>query len=164
MILSRDSHGKDDGTKTMRGFTLIELLVALAISAFIAALVVPRLTGATQRAAVRSAARELEAALRATRSIAMAQGRPQALIIDTSRGAFQQGAKSGQLPGGIHLVLTTTTGDRLNERTGRIRFFPDGTSTGGGIDVWAGNDRNQILVDWLSGRVSIEEGSHAPSR
>jgi general secretion pathway protein H len=155
---------KDDCAALMRGFTLIELLVVLVIAALVAALVVPRLTGATERAAVRSAARELEAALRATRSIAMKQGRPEALIIDTARGAFQQGTSIGRLPGGIHLVLTTTTGDRVDAQTGRIRFFPDGTSTGGGIDVWAGNDRNQVLVDWLSGRVSIEEDSHAPSR
>lgn len=155
---------RNDGGVKQRGFTLIELLVVLAIGAFIAALVVPRLTGATERAAVRSAARELEAALRATRSIAMAQGRPQALILDTASGAFQQGARVGRLPGGIHLALTTTTGDRLDAQTGRIRFFPDGTSTGGGIEVWAGIDRNQVLVDWLSGRVSIEEDSHAPSR
>jgi general secretion pathway protein H len=148
----------------MRGFTLIELLVVLVIGAFIAALVVPRLTGATERAAVRSAARELEAALRATRSSAMAQGRPQALVLDTASGAFREGMRAGRLPGGIHLALTTATGDRLDAQTGRIRFFPDGTSTGGGIDVWAGNDRNQVLVDWLSGRVSIEEDSHAPAR
>lgn len=157
------SDGKN-GAAPMRGFTLIELLVVLVIAALITALVVPRLTGATEKAAVRSAARELEAALRMTRSVAMAQGRPQALIIDTARGAFQQGARTGRLPGGIHLLLTTTTGDRLDAQTGRIRFFPDGTSTGGGIDVWAGTDRNQVLVDWLSGRVSIEEGPHAASR
>ena len=164
MTFSLCSHGKDDGAASLRGFTLIELLVALAIAAFVAALVVPRLTGATERAAVQSAARELEAALRRTRSVAMAQGRPQALIIDTARGTFQQGANIGRLPGGIHLLLTTTTGDRLDAHSGRIRFFPDGTSTGGGIDISAGNDRNQVLVDWLSGRVSIEGGSHAPSR
>jgi general secretion pathway protein H len=160
---SRSSYRKDSGTASMRGFTLIELLIVLAIAAFVTALVVPRLTGATERAAVRSAARELQAALRTTRSIAMARGRPQALIIDTARGVFQQGASIGQLPGGIHLALMTTTGDRLNAQTGGIRFFPDGTSTGGGVDVWAGNDRNQVLIDWLSGRVSIEENAHAPS-
>lgn len=152
------------GTTPMHGFTLIELLVVLVIAALVAALVMPRLTGATEKAAVRSAARELEAELRSTRSIAMAQGRPQSLIVDTAHGAFQQGMRTGRLPGGIHLSLTTTTGDRIDAQTGRIRFFPDGTSTGGGIDVWAGSDRNLVLVDWLSGRVSIEENSHATAR
>jgi general secretion pathway protein H len=159
---SARSDGKGSAASA-RGFTLIELLVVLVIAAFITALVVPRLTGATEKAAVRSAARELEAALRSTRSIAMAQGRPQALIVDTASGAFQQGAHMGRLPGGVHLLLTTTSGDRLDAQTGRIRFFPDGTSTGGGIDIWAGNDRSQVLVDWLSGRVSIEEDQHAAS-
>jgi len=158
------SQGINDDAASVRGFTLIELLVALAIAAFVVALVVPRLTGATERAAVQSAARELEAALRKTRSVAMAQGRPQALIIDTARGTFQQGASIGQLPGGVHVLLTTTTADRLDVHTGRIRFFPDGTSSGGGIGVSAGNDRNQVVVDWLSGRVSIEGNPHAPSR
>jgi general secretion pathway protein H len=128
----------------------------LVIAAFIAALVVPRLTGATEQAAIRSAALEIEAALRATRSIAMAQGHAQALIIDTGRGAFRQGSNLRRLPSGIHLVLTTTTGDRLDAETGRVRFFPDGTSTGGGVDIWTGNNRSRVLVDWLSGRVSIE--------
>lgn len=148
----------------MRGFTLIELLVVLVIAALVAALTVPRLTRATERAAVRSAARELEAALRGTRSIAMARGRPEALIIDTKSGAFRGESSIGRVPNGIHLAVTTTTGDRLDAQTGRIRFFPDGTSTGGGVDVWAGTNRSQVLVDWLSGRASIEEGLHAPAR
>ena len=38
---------------------------------------------------------------------------------------------------------------------GGIRFFPDGTSTGGGIEIVRKNRRFLITVDWLTGRVAI---------
>jgi general secretion pathway protein H len=148
------------------GFTLIELLVVLSVAALMLALIVPRLTGAEARFGLRSASRELDAALRATRTLAMTSGHTSEVIIDVANSSFQQRASSApvRLPRGIQVTLTTTTSDRLDSNRGRIRFFPEGTSTGGGVELSAGSDRATVLVDWLTGRVSIDEPSNANAR
>jgi general secretion pathway protein H len=146
-----------------RGFTLIEMLVVMTIAALIVGLALPRLTGTTERATLRTATHQIAAALRDTRSLAMTRGRSEAFIIDTANGAFRAGptAQPGQLPRGIQLALITVTSDRDSASRGRIQFFADGSSTGGGVLFASGKIRSQVLVDWLTGRVSIAEGSSA---
>jgi general secretion pathway protein H len=38
-----------------------------------------------------------------------------------------------------------------------IRFFPDGTSTGGRLTLALGERQEHVVVDWLTGAVSITE-------
>jgi general secretion pathway protein H len=40
---------------------------------------------------------------------------------------------------------------------GEIRFFPDGSSTGGEITLAGGNAHRYVQVDWLTGRVAVYE-------
>jgi general secretion pathway protein H len=93
----------------------------------------------------------------------MTKGRSEAFTIDTANGAFRAGptAPPGRLPRGIQLALITVTSDRDNASQGRIQFFADGSSTGGGVLLATGKIRSQVLVDWLTGRVSVAEGSDA---
>lgn len=149
-----------------RGFTLIEMLVVLTIAALIVGLALPRLTGATETATLRTAAHEVAAALRNTRSLAMTRGRTEAFVIDTANGAFAAGqtAPPGRLPRGLQLALVTVAADRESTSLGRIQFFADGSSTGGGVLLANGKLRSQVLVDWLTGRVSIAEGANAAAR
>ncbi|HWE75576.1 MAG TPA: GspH/FimT family pseudopilin [Stellaceae bacterium] len=148
-----------------RGFTLIEMLVVLTIAALIVGLALPRLTGAEEKATLRTAAHEVAAALRNTRSLAMTRGQTEAFIINTANGAFRAGqAAPAQLPRGIQLALVTTTADQESASQGRIQFFADGSSTGGGVLLASGKTRSQVLVDWLTGRVSIAEGADAAAR
>jgi general secretion pathway protein H len=149
-----------------RGFTLIEMLVVLAVAALIVSLVMPRLTGAQERAALRTAAHELAAGLRSTRSRAMTRSHSEVFVLDTRTGAFRAGTRAGveRIPGGIGVALTTVAQDQDGGSQGGITFFADGSSTGGGIALTSGKDRNTVLVDWLTGRVSIAEASGAPER
>lgn len=148
-----------------QGFTLIEMLVVLTIAALIVGLALPRLTGAAEKATLRTAAHEVAAALRDTRSLAMTRGQTQAFVINTANGAFRAGqAAPGQLPRGIQLALVTAGADQESASQGRIRFFADGSSTGGGVLLASGRTRSRVLVDWLTGRVSIAEGANAPTR
>jgi len=62
-----------------------------------------------------------------------------------------------ELPKGIDLKLYTAQSEVTSERKGGIRFYPDGSSTGGRITLSAGERKYLVDVDWLTGRVSIED-------
>jgi general secretion pathway protein H len=147
-----------------KGFTLIELLVTLAIAASLVAIALPLLSGATERAQFKSAAHSIADALRQTRSLAIASGKDAALIIDV-QGAYriETAGAVHHLPTGISLVLLTTTKERRTETAGSIRFFPDGSSTGGSVRLIEGGRHYDVLIDWLTGRVSLDDRTPLPA-
>ena len=57
----------------------------------------------------------------------------------------------------IGVTLKIAASERLDENSGRIRFFPNGTSTGGGVSLERRGQTYNILVDWLYGRVRVVE-------
>ncbi len=148
---------------SQRGFTLIEVVVVLAILGLVTALALPLMAGAESKADTRVAAREIAAGLRTTRNLAMVRGHSEAFSIDTASGAFRTGSTMSprRVPSGVQLVLITTTEERRSETEGSIRFFPDGSSTGGGIRLSKGNSHTEVLVDWLTGHLSIGERADA---
>ena len=61
------------------------------------------------------------------------------------------------LPRNIELKLFTAQSEIQAENKGAIRFYPDGSSTGGRITVMGGERQYLVDVDWLTGRVSIAD-------
>jgi general secretion pathway protein H len=148
------------------GFTLIELLVVLGILALALAVALPMLPGAADRTALRAAAAEITAGLRETRSLALARGRSAAFTLDTARRVYRigDGAAWRALPASVATILFTATRERLDDVTGEIRFFSDGSSTGGGVHLAQGKAEDEIRVDWLTGRVSLATPANSPPR
>jgi general secretion pathway protein H len=145
------------------GFTLVELLIVIAIMAFLMTLGVIQLTGAQGKAELNAGAREIAAALRETRNHAITFGRREAFVLDTSSGTYRAGDESvpHRLPQGVRSSLVTTTQERIDQVVGRIQFFADGSSTGGGVRLARGSRQSDVHVDWLSGRISTDDGSLA---
>ncbi|MCK7491838.1 MAG: hypothetical protein MZW92_09370 [Comamonadaceae bacterium] len=50
----------------------------------------------------------------------------------------------------------------LDAATGNIRFFPDGSSTGGAITVSGPKLAYRVNVDWLTGAIAIVEQDAQP--
>ena len=146
--------GGNGSDRRERGFTLVELLVVLGILALVLALVPPLLSSGRTAAELSATARAIAAALRETRGLAIGRGRTEAFLVDTGTGTFG-GATLHRAPAGIGLSLFTTSDDAVDATRGFIRFFPDGSSTGGGVRLVQGDRRSDVLVDWLSGRVSF---------
>ena len=141
----------------MRGFTLLELLAALLIAATAFAIALPSLTGGSGTELL-SAARTAAAGLRQTRSLAIAANRAAVIEFDVKRREMVLDGRTRKLPEELRVGLFTARRERIDNDRGTIRFFPDGSSTGG--RVMLGNDSRTFLVevDWLTGRVSILDG------
>lgn len=140
------------------GFTLIELLAVLFILALVAAFVVPSLGGG-EAVELKSAARTLAAGLRHTRNQALNDNRSATLALDVAKREFQLPGEKRmhKLPGRIDIVLFTARSEQQSAERGAIRFFPDGSSTGGRITLSTERLRYLVNVDWLTGRVSVIE-------
>jgi len=140
------------------GFTLIELLAVLFILALTAAIVVPNLGGG-EVVEMKSAARSLAAGLRQTRNRALADNRPAILALDVAKREFQLPGEGRvrRLPKQIDIALFTARSETQSEERGAIRFFPDGSSTGGRITLSSERLRYLVDVDWLTGRVRLLE-------
>ncbi len=138
---------------------MMELLIVLAITAIIAAFTIPMLGNGPSGAALRGGARELAAGLRTARSIAVAQRHETFVAIDLAGRRFKVTGdpREYQLPRDAELKLFTAQSDIVDASTGAIRFYPDGGSNGGRITLASGERKYDIDIDWLTGRVTIQQ-------
>jgi general secretion pathway protein H len=143
------------------GFTLLELLLVLVIAAASYALVVRITSGGVSGAELKSSARAVAAGLRDARGTAIATQETAALTLDLEHRSFEVsgGRRARTLPERLELKLYTAQSEIVDEKRGAIRFYPDGSSTGGRITVASGERRFLVDVDWLTGRVTIKEGA-----
>ncbi len=143
------------------GFTLLELLVVLAIIGLAAAVALPALNRSPGRAELARGAQEVAAALRAARALAITENRPASFTADTLSGRFAaDGQADRYVPDGIGLSVTTVQGQAAGD-VADIRFFPDGSSTGGGVVLSRGALAYEVRVSWLTGAATVRERSDA---
>ena len=145
------------GGAHMRGVTMIELLVVLVLMGLMAAMTVPLISGGVSGSELKGAAREVAAGLRFARSDAVATRQETRLVFDLEQRTFRidRDSRVHNLPKQIELKLFTAQSDLVDEKTGAIRFFPDGGSNGGRVTIAAGERKYEVDIDWLTGRVAI---------
>ena len=139
------------------GMSLIELLVVLMLMGLIAAMAVPLLSGGVSGSELKGAAREVAAGLRFARSGAVVSRQETRLVLDLEQRTFRidRDERLHTLPKLVDLKLFTAQRDLVDEKSGAIRFYPDGGSNGGRITIAAGERKYEVDVDWLTGRVAI---------
>jgi general secretion pathway protein H len=144
---------------TSRGFTLVELLVVLAVMALVLMVAGPMVSNALPGAQLKTAARDLAAGLRYTRNRAISTNRSTAFLLDTEARRYRvEGEPEVRtLPAEFAVSILTARSELEDARTGRIRFFPDGSSTGGEITLSNGARTYRVTVDWLMGRIRTRE-------
>ena len=138
------------------GFTLLEMLAVILLIGIAVAAVSISVTQGLASARVRAASSELAGALRATRTQAIVRGQEQSFDVDTQANSYRDvKQRDVRLPKGLQVSITSAKEDQPNDHTGRIRFFPDGSSTGGRITLQSGKREWHVNVSWLTGEVRV---------
>jgi general secretion pathway protein H len=140
-----------------QGFTLVELLVVLVIASLVLALVGTSISRSVSGAEMRVAARKMTASLRYTRTRAILDKQEQVFLVDTENRKYMAPKRPEvELPEGMKVALTTARSELTAESVGGIRFYPDGGSTGGFVELDANGRVYRVNVAWLTGEASLE--------
>lgn len=160
----RTDRWRSAGLYDCRGFTLIEVLVVLAIMVLVVAIVVPMGVGERAHARIAAGAHEIAEGLRLTRSRAILTDRAADFLVDVNTDTFRVAGAMAPvaLPRDLKITLSTTEDLLKGDSIGAIRFYPDGSSTGGGVTLVGAEDRYLVAVDWLTGGISIHQQHASP--
>lgn len=136
------------------GFTLLEMLIAISIAGLVLAASVPAVHKMYVSMQYREAVRDVRRALESARYVAIVTGQASDVVIIPRDKILHYGDdKQRQLPEFIE--LETETAAELSNEKGKavIRFYSDGSSTGGTVNVGRNNQWISLHVGWLLGRV-----------
>jgi general secretion pathway protein H len=143
--------------RDLMGFTLVELLVVLVIAGLVLALVGTSISRSISGAELRTAARKMAASMRYTRTRAILDKQEQVFLVDTENRTYLAPRREAvELPDGMEVLLTTARSELTAETVGGIRFYPDGGSTGGSVELDANGRIYRINVAWLTGEASVQ--------
>jgi general secretion pathway protein H len=142
--------------KCQHGFTLFEMLAVIVLIGIAVAAVSIPVTQGLASARVAAASTEMAAALRYTRTQAIVQGNEKRFVVDVRGNTYQATGKADvSLPQGMRVAITSAQEDRISDTRAAIRFFPDGSSTGGRITLIRGSREWHVNVAWLTGAISV---------
>jgi len=139
------------------GFTLIELMVVMVILAVAAGVGMAMYGRGAETVSARGAAWDIAAALRGTRARAIRDNGDALFLLDVRSRIFTGPGVKRELPEGVTLAMVGAANERVDREVAGIRFYSDGSSSGGRITVVSGPQTYRIGVDWLTGLVTVGE-------
>ncbi|RPE79561.1 type II secretion system protein XpsH [Vulcaniibacterium tengchongense] len=148
-----------------RGTSLLEMLLVIVLIAAIGVLAAAALGGGVRGLQLRSAAKEIAAQLRYTRTQAIATGRPQRFTLDPAAHAWSApNGRRGEIDEAVRVSFVGAREAQPRRGEGAIVFFADGASTGGRVRLSVERAAWDIDVAWLTGEVRLRRGEAEPRR
>ncbi len=147
-------------TKAHTGFSLLEILIVMVFIAVIAGFVSSSMTKSLKKAKIRAVSKNLVSALRYTRGQAIVKHEQKTISFNVKEKTYKAPRKKTvHIMDEMELYVFTADSDIANESEGSIRFFSDGSSTGGWVKLIYGEKIWKINVNWLTGEISMVEGA-----
>lgn len=176
--------------RRQRGFTFLETMIVIVILAVLIATVLPNMAGPRERQSLRSATGDIASAGLLARQLAIVEGRQTALVFKPAEAKWhmdlsspgpeplfeerrrrnRDDAKPGErdeererkFPNLVELTSAKQNEEDLDlaEEEIRIRFFPNGTSSGIQLEVGAKSDKTMTVdFDRVTGKPEIYAGA-----
>jgi general secretion pathway protein H len=141
-----------------KGFTLLELIVVLFIVVLGFSVVGINLSSGNDATQLKVAARDIVSALRFARGQALISHQETILTLELAENIYTVSGRDKiyAIPKDIDITVVTAQ-DELTEGQGSIRFFADGSSTGGRITLELGKAAWQIDINWLTGQIELDD-------
>ena len=136
------------------GMTLLEVLVVVAILALVVAALPLRSFTTLGAVELRAAARDLATDLRGARSAAIESGIAKRFVLNVEDRRYGLSGENS-LPEDIDVRFVAARQELLSSATGSVVFMPDGSATGGSIDLVRGTRQARIDIAWLTGQITL---------
>ena len=145
--------------KQAQGFTLIELTVVLLIMVLGFSVIGINISSGNQSSQLKATTRDLASALRYARGQALISHSEVSVAINLAENTYQVSNRDKvyHFSDEIDVTLVIAQDEFKDEDTGQLRFYADGSSSGGRITLEWGNLVNKVDVNWLSGKVEIRD-------
>ena len=107
---------------------------------------------------IKAATRDIVSALRYARGQALMSHQETTVALDLAENTYTVSGRDKVyiIPKTIDVTVVTAQSELAGEGVGNIRFFADGSSTGGRITLERGNTVWQIDINWLTGQIELE--------
>lgn len=138
-----------------RGFTLIELTVVLLIIVLGFSVIATNISSGNQSAQMKAAARDLISAFRYARGQALISRQEVFVAINLAENSYRVSNRDKifNFSDDIELSLVIAQEEFNQDEIAQIRFYADGSSSGGRVTLEWDNLLHRIDVNWLSGKV-----------
>lgn len=141
-----------------KGFTLLELMVVLFIMVLGFSVIGINLSSGNNATEHQRAARDIVSALRYARGMALMTHKETTVTFDLNENNYTVANRDKvfAIPETIKVTVVTAQSQLTEKNKGSIRFFGDGSSTGGRVSLKRGENVWKIDINWLTGQIELE--------
>lgn len=140
------------------GFTLIELLIVLVIIVLGFSVVAINVSSGHRAIEQKAAVRDIVSALRYARGQALMKHQEMEVSFNLADNSYTVSGRGKvyEIPEFIDVTVVTAQSEITGKGQGNIRFFADGSSTGGRITLEREGNAWRIDISWLTGQIETE--------
>jgi general secretion pathway protein H len=135
------------------------LLIVLVIIVLGFSVVAINISSGTGTMAHKAAARDIVSALRYARGQALMTHRETTFAINLAENSYTVSGRDKKytIPEAIDVTVVTAQSELTGEGQGNIRFYADGSSSGGRITLESEKTALRIDSNWLTGQIELED-------
>ncbi len=133
------------------------MLLVITVMVGAMAVVAPNLSSGNQASTLKAAMRDLASALRFARGQALITHQDTLVSIDLEENTYQATGrdKTYRLDPDIDITLSVAQSELSGSGAGSVRFFPDGSSTGGRVTLELAGQKQTLDINWLTGQIEF---------